>query len=255
MNDKNENPEMGSEIESEKVKQPTQEELDAKLDQGPSLRDVLRAKADQLGISYSPNIGEETLQKRIEEALEKNKKDAEKQISGSKQDKPAEKTPVNTKKEYSFKGLTKQEILAMDDEELKDLPDHLIKQAIRVRQREDGMRLIRCAIYNNDPAKNELKGDIYSVSNKYIGVVKKYIPFGGDFAEQGYHIPKILLEMLENRKYLQVKMIKNSNGTERVEQTLAPEFTIRRLPPLSKEELKEIAVRQQTAASVGFMGA
>lgn len=225
---------------NDEVEQLTQEEIDARMDQGPSRLDALKQRAKALGINHSPNIGEDTLATKIEEFLSKDEDE----------DKPKEKEYRHPKADID-KIPSLEVILQMTSEDILGYPEHLRTRILRAKQRHECLKLIRCQIHNNNPAKNDLHGEILSVGNKYVGTVRKYIPFG-EKTENGYHIPKILFDMIKNRKYQRVKSIKNPDGTERVDTTLAPEFTLTILDPLTKEELNELKLRQEAVKAAGF---
>lgn len=148
---------------------------------------------------------------------------------------------------------TEGQMKNMTQDEIAALPPAIRTRVIRHRQRKECLKLVRCQIYNNNPAKNDLKGEIFSVGNKYIGTVKKFIPYG-EATENGYHIPQVLVEMLRGKKYQRVRSVRNNDGTERVESTLAPEFTINVLDALTSTQLAELAARQSARdGAMGFM--
>lgn len=243
------------------TQQLTQEELDARMDQGPSRLDTLKAKAATLGITHSPNIGEDTLAKKIEEFQaaaddEGDNTPPEQQATPPQHAAPAAAGgPAAQPAASEQKAPPKEVIIKMTNAEIAQYPKHLRARMLRVQQRHQHMSMVRCQIFNNNPAKNELKGEIISVTNKYVGTVRKFIPFG-EQTEGGYHIPKILFDVLKHKRYQRVKSIKNPDGTERVEKILAPEFTLHVLPPLTKDELAKLAASQKARnASVGFIGA
>ena len=57
-------------------------------------------------------------------------------------------------------------------------------------------------------------------------------------------IPRILLNSMRDRKYLQVRSIKTRSGAIQ-ENVFVPEFQIVELPPLTPDELKELAEAQR----------
>lgn len=245
--------------------QPTQEELDAVMDKGPDKLTLLKQKAALIGLTHSPNIGEDTLEQKIKDFLakqeaEKNPPPAVAEVTVSPQQGPtpmATAQPAVPAPDPNIPRVTDippiGKILKMTTEEIIAYPKHLRKRIIRAKQRHEGLALLRCQVYCNNPEKNDLKGEIFTFQNTYIGTVKKFIPFG-EMTENGYHIPKVLVDMLRRRKYQKVSTVKNPDGTERVVRTLAPEFTINILPPLTQAELEKMATRQAAAAAVGFMG-
>lgn len=220
--------------------------------------DALKIRAKTLGVSHSPNIGVDTLRAKIEEHVAK--------LEAAREGNTPMPDPVMTQQTTtavmqepgkpalnpasSRNALPPMHVmLKMTPEELHRFPEKRRAQIIRARMHHTEMALVRCQIYNNNPAKNDLNGEIFSVQNQFLGTVRKYIPYG-EATENGYHIPRILLNMLLSKKYLQVRTIKDQNGFERVEKRIAPEFTIRELPPLTKDELARLAATQAARSSV-----
>lgn len=161
----------------------------------------LKLKAKELGLTFSPNIGEEALRKKIEAV----------QVT------PAEEPEVNT-------------TLVNKTRHINDI-------------KKESLRLIRCRIANNDPAKNDLQGDFYTVANSIIGKVTKYVPFRGEAAES-YHIPYCIYQFLKTKKFVQIIPAKGNNLNDTSRARILPEFTLEVLEPLTQEELKELAKEQ-----------
>jgi hypothetical protein len=196
--DKTTTPEDQDNIEN----QPTKEELLAGL----------KRKADLLGVTYSNNIGIDSLRNRIAEAQAENKPDEETE-------------------EVATPKLTS-------------------KMAIRQKQRAEQLKLVRCRIVNMNPNKAEITGEIVTVRTKYLGTVSKMIPFG-DETDNGYHIPYILYNELKSRQFLQTKVRKSKNGQQRLPiSRWVNEFNIEVLPPLTPEELKKLAAQQAASAGI-----
>lgn len=263
---------------NEEIRTPKQDPIELEDDEdddeeaytGPSELDVLKIRAKSLGITHSPNIGVDTLRTKIDEHIAKLEEDRlakEAKMDRSRLVTEIEEAPVKEVKASSFNAAPSvapsarnklppmSVMLEMTTDDLMRQPERKRTQIIRARQQFEQLALVRCQVFNNNPAKNDLHGEIFSVQNKYLGVVRKFIPYG-KFTENGYHIPRILVNMLREKKYLQVKAVKNQDGTERVEQRLAPEFTITELRPLTQEELKQLASMQAARSSTdaGFVG-
>ena len=182
--------------------QPTKEELLAGL----------KRKADLLGVTYSNNIGIDSLRTRIAEAQAENKPD--------------------------------------DETEAVAAPKLTSKMAIRQKQRAEQLKLIRCRIVNMNPNKSEITGEFVTVRTKYLGTVSKMIPFG-DETDNGYHIPYILYKELKSRQFLQTKVKKSKNGQQRLPVSRwVNEFSIEVLEPLTPEELKKLAAQQAASAGI-----
>lgn len=173
---------------------------------------LLRQRADSMGLSYHPSIKIETLRRKV-------------------QDKMDGKTaaPVEEVEEVVF------------------APKAETQQQIRDRVRKEALRLVRCKIYNLNPEKRDLRGEIITVANKYIGSVSKMIPFGEE-TDNGYHIPWVLYENLKSRKFQSVSTKKTKEGTLEVIRRLVPEYNVEILDPLTAEELQEMALRQAATA-------
>lgn len=235
--------------------------------EGPTELESLKMRAKTLGINFSPNLKDpEVLRARINEHIEKLEesripKEALSEAEAKEQGFQPMPQPVQAAISQAPRASDRNklppmsEMLAMDTDTLLRYPESKRTQIIRARQQFEQLALLRCQIYNNNPAKNDLHGEIFSVQNKYLGVVRKYVPYG-EFTENGYHLPLILVNMLRGKKYLQVRSVKNRDGTERTEQRQAPEFTITVLPPLTRDELGRLAASQgaRISAEGGLVG-
>ena len=105
--------------------------------------------------------------------------------------------------------------------------------------------LKRCTVMCMNPMKKEWAGEILSVGSAKWGTFKKYIPFNGE----PYHIPKIIYDMMKERKctiFYTVKQ-KDGRGGDIRKGKLIPEFNIVDLPPLTSAELKQLADKQLLA--------
>jgi hypothetical protein len=177
----------------------------------------LRTKCEKLGIKCHPSAGADTLRKKIQDHLngvEQNLADAAE---------AAKDVPLTKALEQETAG------------------------AKRARLRKEALRLVRVNIQCLDPAKKEWEGEIITVGNATVGTVKKFVPFN---TPDGYHLPYIMYEMLKNREcqVFQTKKLKNG-GTHR-EGILKRAFAVEVLPPLTAEELRELAHQQALAGSV-----
>jgi len=175
----------------------------------------LKRKADTLGITYSPNIGIDTLRARINEKMA-GTESAEEPAAGESANVEA---PVLTK-------------------------------AQRHRQmRKDATRLVRVRITCMNPAKQDVPGEIIAISNSAIGVVKHFVPFG-EVTDEGWHLPAIIVDELKRRKCTVMRKKRTEGGGKSFdthEPVQIREFAIDELEPLSEQELKELAQRQAMA--------
>lgn len=199
------------------VAKPVEEE--EVLEQKPDELAMLKARANLMGIQYSNNIGLDALKAKI----------AAKVNGETEAEKPAEGEPVDERS-----------------------PAELAKPAPTLRQRllQDNMRLVRVRITNLDPKKKDLPGEIITVANRYIGTVRKFVPYG-EVTEGGYHIPYVIFKMLKKRKFLNIRVRPNpKGGQDIVESKYVPEFAIEELPQLTESELDRLARAQIAAGSV-----
>lgn len=181
---------------------------------------ALKARAGQMGIQFSPKIGLKTLRDKVNAAL----------VSGDNSAANAE--PV------------------ADTEEPKEETPLQRRTRIRAEQRKEQLKLVRVRIANLDPSKKDLPGEIFSVSNKYLGTIKKFIPFG-EATDNGYHVPFILYNSLKDRKFLQKRTTRGPEGEIVLKTNWVPEFAMDVLPPLTEAELKQLANQQAAAVGLG----
>lgn len=160
--------------------------------------EVLKARADKMGISYHPSIGVEKLRAKINETLESDEA-------------PVEETESQR----------------------------------RLRLRREAAALVRVRVTCMNPSKREWDGEIFTASNAVVGTFKRYVPFN---AEDGWHVERMILNQMKQRKCQVFHTVKDSRGNRTRQGKLIPEFAIEELPPLTEKELKELAQRQAMAA-------
>lgn len=177
---------------------------------------LLKKRADMVGLSYHPSIGVASLKAKLEAHL-----------AGEKPEAAAEPTAEKVSKAATEAQLRK----TLNDE---------------------ARRLVRLRITNLNPAKKDLHGEIFTVANDYIGIVKKFIPYG-EVTEDGYHVENVIYEQMKARKFLQIKTRKDPQrpGNMLISQKWVPEFALEVLPQLTKEELDELARVQAMKGGVG----
>ena len=120
---------------------------------------------------------------------------------------------------------------------------------MREHLKQQSLKLVRIRISCLDPKKKDLPGEIFTVANEYIGTVRKFVPYG-DATDDGYHVPHCLYEMLNNSQFLSIRTVKDKKGNSRIETSYVRQFAIEVLPPLTPEELRELATAQQAAGSI-----
>lgn len=169
----------------------------------------LKARADLIGVSYHPSIGVDKLRDKVNAAL------AGKPAPSDDVAKPVAKTSA---------GQTEEErLFALRNEQLA---------------------LVRIRLSCMNPNKSEWEGEIFTVGNSLVGSLTKYVPFNAD---DGWHVPQILLDTLQDRQCQIFVSSKSKNGTTMRVGKLIKEFSIQILPPLTTAELHDLAQRQAMA--------
>lgn len=177
--------------------------------------DALKARADLMGIKYHPNTGIDKLRAKINNAL-----------SGGEESK-------------TITSLSKGTSEYISEEEFK-------KQEKSIRAREAG-KLVRVRVTCMNPNKKDWEGEIISVGSAKLGTFKKFVPFNAD---EGWHVPKIIYDYMKDRKCSVFQTVKDSRGQKIRKAKMVNEFSIEVLPPLTKEEIKDLAQKQAMAGSV-----
>lgn len=182
---------------------------------------LLKERAKTLGIHVPGNIGIDTLKAKVAAVL-----------AGEKTETPGSDSTSAGMANMS-RPMTKSEL----------------EQKLREDQHAEHMALVRCKIYNLNPSKRDIQGEIITVANRYLGTVRKFIPFG-EATDNGYHIPKIIYEELKSRRFQSITT-KQVKGQIEHSSRQVPEYSIEILPPLTEEELEELAIRQSAAERMG----
>lgn len=112
----------------------------------------------------------------------------------------------------------------------------------RARLRNEARKLIRVRITNHNPAKSEHEGEIFTFGNAVVGTLKRHVPFGVE-----WHVEAAILEIIKNREF-QYFQERKVNGQMVKTAKFAREFAVEILPPLTNEELRQLAQRQAMAA-------
>lgn len=116
------------------------------------------------------------------------------------------------------------------------------ENAFRLRKRKEASELVRIQVTCMNPNKSEWEGEIFTVGNGVVGTFKKYIPFNVE-----WHVPRIILKQLKQRKCQIFQAGRGKNRAGMPQSKLINEYNVVELPPLTKEELKELAQRQAMA--------
>lgn len=196
--------------------------------------EALKEKAKLLGVQHHPSIGAEALAKKIKEH-----QDAAAAAANAAQA-PAPVatgtvTAVNSPASSSNAG---------DGQTGGTAPAETQAQLV-ARIKADAEKLIRVRVTCMNPAKKEWHGEIFTVSNRAVGTLKKFVPFNAD---DGWHVPKMILDVIRARECQVFVTTKSKNGISVRKGRLIKEFAIEVMDQLTKEELADLARVQAMAA-------
>jgi hypothetical protein len=192
--------------------------------------DSLKQTATTMGITFHPNIGLDKLKAKIEAVRSPVALDEE----------------VTIEEEYAGEELETIAVAAAGSRLSTYTPNAKVTAAeLKNKRKQDATRLVRIRVTNMNPIKGNIKGEIISAGNAEIGFVKKMIPYN---AEQGWHVPNILLTVLRNKKFMSHYEVKI--GNRRVKRhRLVPEYAIEVMEPLTGKEIGELKQRQIIAGA------
>ena len=132
-------------------------------------------------------------------------------------------------------------------QEVPSAEDSETESQRRNRLRQEASKLVRIRVTCMNPHKKEWQGEFITAGNSVVGSFTKYIPFNAD---EGWHVPHIIYEQLRDRECQVFVTVRDSKGNATRRGKTIKEFAIEVLPPLTEEELKDLAQRQAMAKSV-----
>lgn len=208
---------------------------------------LLRDRAKQLGIKVGPNIGIDSLRKRIQDHLDGSPSDDE--DDSEEEDFENEETDKSDEKEDEDE-VEKTTTSKKSSQKTAVPKKETIAEKIR-RLRKEHLKLVRVRITCMNPAKKDMTGEFITIANKYIGKVSKFVPFN---LEEPYHIPQVIYKELLSRRYVNVRSVRRGGVevTQPESMREVPEFAIEVLPPLTEKELNNLKIQQaQSGSTVG----
>ena len=211
-------------------------------------RKALRERAKIMGLSYSPNISNALLRDRIAAHLNNEPDPGEPATTADSADN--EEDDSNVVEEVDQDQAINRLAAAANNKPgtpLKPLNRKQREQAEREKQWAQQLKLVRVRITCLNPLKKDLKGEVFSVSNQYLGTVRKFVPFG-EATDAGYHLPYVLYNEIKGRQFQSIT-VKKEGQTSLPSVRLVNEFAIELLPDLTKEELQALARTQTIAAN------
>ena len=197
----------------------------------------LKAFADSLEIEYPINVNRAALDKAIT---------AKCRETGTEQLVEDFLAAYNTDTPESGDMTVEEMIAATVLPEIKEKVTKDVDPSTKLKQ--EAMALVRFKLVCNDPSKSAIQGEMYSVSNRYIGSVKRFIPYSQEFyGDKGWHAERCIMNQLKSKMFHRKRTVSSQGGVKvpRTELEKLPMFTITELPPLTQEELKLLAKEQR----------
>lgn len=199
--------------------------------------EALKEKAKLLGVQHHPSIGAEALAKKIKEH-----QDAAAAAAAASAASPSAST--NMSGTVTAVNSPASSSNAGDGQTGGTAPAETQAQLV-ARIKADAEKLIRVRVTCMNPAKKEWHGEIFTVANRPVGTLKKFVPFNAD---DGWHVPKMILDVIRARECQVFVTTKSKNGISVRKGRLIKEFAIEVLDQLTPEELADLARVQAMAA-------
>ncbi len=225
-----------------------------------STRQELLAEAKELNLEFASNAKTENIKKAVEKAkAEAIEEEAYVDAGGSVE--PAEVAPTTEEiraqieAEYAAKlEMEKAKMQANMEVNLASKNDDEGKQRAtigqaRLRARKEALKLVRVVITVKDPSKQSWEGEIISAGNDVIGEVKKFVPYMN--AEEGYHLPQIILNVLKDKECTVFVNRKGKDGKMLKEAKQIKAYSFEYLEPLTTDELTELGRSQTDRQAIG----
>jgi len=224
-------------------KEPSAEQLTLEAEQAEKANAIraelesLKSRATTIGIKFHPSIGLDKLRAKVNAQLSKDAETVQREKQNSQ---------VNAEIESNV-----DTIPDVPQGQFLSAPTKTVetKAQRNMRLRKKASALVRIRLTNMNPAKKNWKGEIFTVSNSSAGTHRKYVPFG---AENGWHIPNIMLNMIRDRNYVSHFIAgKDNKGRPIKRHRLVKEFGIEVMPPLTLKEIQELKQQQAMADNIG----
>lgn len=193
----------------------------------PDELELLRSRADKLGIEYHHRAGVDKLKGLINAKLSGESKPEPKEESVSAEnEKPTKDLSKWLSQPIKKGGATGRAILETEKQR-------------KQRLRQEAVRLVRVNVAQMNPNKRDWEGEIFSVGNSVVGTHKKYVQFNTP-----WHVPYIIyLHMKERMCQIFVNGRDDKGNKIRVPKMIK-ELNVELLDDLKPHELKELAVKQ-----------
>lgn len=126
---------------------------------------------------------------------------------------------------------------------IKEQYEHEIKQEEnqKIEQlRSDNLKLVHVIVTPNDPTKQVLQGEVFSVGNSVLGTLTRFIPFG-----ENWLIEEIFYKTLKEKEYQLITTKTDAKGISVPISKMVKAYNIQVLPLPTEDEVSEWARLQQ----------
>ena len=116
---------------------------------------------------------------------------------------------------------------------------------------QKALALSRVIVTPNDPGMANYPGLIFTCGSSKVNkgrMIKKFVPFNN---EAGWHVPRIILDTIEQGEYQHFKQVTQTDGTKKMVSQTSRKFNVRYLDPLTKDEMIKLAASQQASKGIG----
>ncbi len=207
----------------------------------PTELELLKQRADTMGITYSGNIGVKALADKISTQINGEEEQPEPEadiVAAPVAPKPAAKATVQ--------GTVKA--LALFEPCLPVEGETVVQRKQRIRLH--ATRKVRVVVTCMNPEKKSWEGEYITVGNRLVGTIREFVPFNN---EEGWHVSQMVLNLLNDRKcqiFVKNKRRGGMSGAGDSSAKRIKEFQIIELPALTKADLKELAAAQAAAHNI-----
>lgn len=205
----------------------------------------LKQRADLMGLKYHPSISAAKLAEKISAHLQGDtqaEQAADADLAAADQ-----ATTTTTAADPSLPAaVASGAIKAIENKDTGEVTYALNETPNQKRQRlrMQANELVRIRVACMNPTKKDWAGEIFTTGNGAVGTLRKFVPFN---AEEGWYVPRMILQVMQDRQCQIFVNGKSKNGIKIRESKLIKEFAIEILPDLTPEEIRELARRQAMA--------
>lgn len=201
-------------------------------DAAPTELEALKSRATLMGIKFHPNSKEDSLRAKIQAVLD-----------GQSADDVADDLDNEDPEDNGAPAISSMPDLSKLAPGTLNPTAKVVKETPEQkshRLRMQGTRLVRVFVHCNNPMKKEWQGEQFTVSNRNLGTLNRFVPF-----EVEWHVEAAILDMMRDRQYLGFTTRKvGAIKMEVKEPKFVKEFNIEVLEDLTQKELKDLAVKQ-----------